>query len=152
MFNVVLFQPEIPQNTGNIGRLCVGTNCTLHLIKPLGFSLEDKYMKRAGLDYWQHLTLKVYENFDDFLEQNKPKRFFFYSKKTNTPYWEEKYQKGDYFVFGRETKGLPDELMEKYKDKLKTIPMLGKTRSLNLSNSVSIVVYEALRQVLSNNL
>jgi tRNA (cytidine/uridine-2'-O-)-methyltransferase len=150
MFNVVLFQPEIPQNTGNIGRLCVGTTCTLHLIKPLGFSLEDKYMKRAGLDYWQHLTFKIYENFDDFLTKNNPQRIFFLSKKTDKPYWDEKYKKGDYFVFGRETKGLPDEIMEKYKNKLRTIPMLGKTRSLNLSNSVSIVVYEALRQIITD--
>lgn len=150
MFNVVLFQPEIPQNTGNIGRLCVGSNCALHLIKPLGFSLDDKHMKRAGLDYWQHLTFKVYENFQDFIDKNKPERIFFFSKKTDKAYWDVKYQKGDYFVFGRETKGLSDEIMEQFKNNLLTIPMPGKTRSLNLSNSVSVIVYEAMRQINKN--
>lgn len=148
MFNVVLFRPEIPQNTGNIGRLCVGAKCKLHLIKPLGFSLDDKHMKRAGLDYWKHLEYEVYEDFEDFLTKNNPERIFFFSKKTDKPYWDESFKKDDYFVFGRETKGLSDEIMEKYKNHLLKIPMIGETRSLNLANSVSVIVYEALRQVL----
>jgi len=147
MFNVVLYQPEIPQNTGNIGRLCVGSNCILHLIKPLGFSLEDKYMKRAGLDYWQHLELKVYDNYEDFLDQNKNARIFYFSKKTDKPYWDESFKENDFFVFGRETKGLTDEILKTNKDTLLTIPMPGKTRSLNLANSVSVIVYEAMRQI-----
>jgi len=147
MFNIVLFEPEIPQNTGNIGRLCVGLDATLHLIEPLGFSLEDKYMKRAGLDYWKHLNLKVYKNYSDFLEKNKPERIFYFSKKAEKIYWDAEFEKGDFLVFGKETLGLPDEIVYNPDNLVYKIPMLGKTRSLNLSNSVAIVSYEALRQV-----
>ncbi len=147
MFNIVLFEPEIPQNTGNIGRLCVGLNAVLHLIEPLGFSLEDKYMKRAGLDYWKHLTFKVHKNYSSFLECEKPERIFFFSKKAKKIYWEEEFRRGDYFVFGKETLGLPEEIVFNPENKSLKIPMLGKTRSLNLSNSVAVVAYEALRQI-----
>ncbi len=147
MFNIVLYEPEIPQNTGNIGRLCVGLEATLHLIEPLGFSLEDKYMKRAGLDYWKHLDLKVYKNYGDFLAKNNPSRIFFFSKKAEKVYWEANFKKGDYLVFGKETLGLPEEIVFNPENRVYKIPMIGKTRSLNLSNSVAIVAYEAFRQV-----
>ena len=147
MFNIVLYEPEIPQNTGNIGRLCVGLDSTLHLIKPLGFSLEDKYMKRAGLDYWKYLELKVYEDFSRFLEENRPERIFYFSKKAEKIYWEGEFDRGDFFVFGKETLGLPEEIVFNPANRVFKIPMIGKTRSLNLSNSVAIVCYEALRQV-----
>ncbi len=147
MFNIVLYEPEIPQNTGNIGRLCVGLDATLHLIEPLGFSLEDKYMKRAGLDYWKHLDLKVYKNYGDFLAKNNPSRIFFFSKKAEKVYWEANFKKGDYLVFGKETLGLPEEIVFNPENRVYKIPMIGKTRSLNLSNSVAIVAYEAFRQV-----
>ncbi len=147
MFNIVLYEPEIPQNTGNIGRLCVGLDATLHLIEPLGFSLEDKYMKRAGLDYWKHLDLKVYKNYGDFLAKNNPSRIFFFSKKAEKVYWEANFKKGDYLVFGKETLGLPEEIIFNPENRVYKIPMIGKTRSLNLSNSVAIVAYEAFRQV-----
>ncbi len=147
MFNIVLFQPEIPQNTGNIGRLCVGLGATLHLIKPLGFSLEDRYLKRAGLDYWKYLKLNVYEDYSSFFKKNKPARIFYFSKKANEIYWNAQYDKGDFLVFGRETTGLPDWILFNSKNNVFRIPMPGKTRSLNLSNSVAIVAYEAFRQV-----
>ncbi len=147
MFNIVLYEPEIPQNTGNIGRLCVGLDATLHLIKPLGFSLEDKYMKRAGLDYWKYLDLKVYEDFNDFLRKNNPERIFYFSKKAEKIYWEGEYKRGDFLVFGKETLGLPEEIVFNPENRVYKIPMIGKTRSLNLSNSVAIVAYEAFRQV-----
>ncbi|BBB32090.1 tRNA (cytidine/uridine-2'-O-)-methyltransferase [Thermotomaculum hydrothermale] len=147
MFNIVLYEPEIPQNTGNIGRLCVGLNAVLHLIEPLGFSLEDKYMKRAGLDYWKYLDLKIYKNFDEFLKKNNPERIFYFSKKVEKPYWEGRFEKGDFLVFGKETMGLPEKIVFNPENKVYKIPMVGKTRSLNLSNSVAIVAYEAFRQV-----
>ncbi len=147
MFNIVLYEPEIPQNTGNIGRLCVGLDSTLHLIKPLGFSLEDKYMKRAGLDYWKYLKLQVYEDFNDFLRKNNPVRIFYFSKKAEKIYWQGDFEKGDFLVFGKETLGLPEEIVFNPENKVYKIPMIGKTRSLNLSNSVAIVAYEAFRQV-----
>ncbi len=147
MFNIVLFEPEIPQNTGNIGRLCVGLDATLHLIEPLGFSLEDKYLKRAGLDYWKYLNLRVYKNFEEFYRKNNPERIFYFSKKAKKLYWDVDYQRGDFLVFGKETLGLPEEIVFNENNRVYKIPMIGKTRSLNLSNSVAIVTYEAFRQV-----
>ena len=146
-FNIVLVAPEIPQNTGTIGRLAVATDATLHLIEPLGFSLEDKYVKRAGMDYWQYLDLHIYNNGEEFLEKNTPQRLFFFSTKGEKCYWNTSYKEHDYLVFGRESAGLPPEFYSRYADDLRTIPMPGKfNRSLNLANSVSIVLYEAMRQ------
>ena len=146
-FNIVLVAPEIPQNTGTIGRLAVATDATLHLIEPLGFSLEDKYVKRAGMDYWQHLDLHIYKNWEEFLEKNRPERLFFFSTKGEKRYWDTEYKEHDYLVFGRESAGLPLEFYTTYAEQLRTIPMPGKlNRSLNLANSVSIVFYEAMRQ------
>ena len=148
MNHVVLYQPEIPQNTGNIARTCVGTGTPLHLIKPYGFSLEDKYVKRAGLDYWKDLELYEYESIEEFFEQNQG-NFYMISKFGKQNFSDMDYsdrKEAHYFVFGRETSGLPDELKDKYKDTLMRTPMTEKVRSLNLSNTVGILVYEALRQ------
>lgn len=147
MINIVLYQPQIPPNTGNVARLCVGTLNHLHLVGPMGFSIDDKQLKRAGLDYWKDLTLSTYENFEQFMTQQKPLRIFFYSKKVSRPYTQVQYQDGDYLVFGAETFGLPDDILHQYQDQCYTIPMDGPIRSLNLSTSVGIVVYEALRQI-----
>lgn len=145
-FNVVLVMPEIPQNTGTIGRLCVATDTALHLIKPLGYSLDDKYVKRAGMDYWQYLDLTIYENFAEFLERNRPQKMYFVSTRGKKAHWDIPYRPGDFLVFGRESSGLPPEFYETYQDDLITIPMPGKFhRSLNLANAVSIVLYEAMR-------
>ncbi len=145
--NIVLVEPEIPQNTGNISRTCAATGCHLHLIKPLGFSLADKYLKRAGLDYWSLMTYTVYENFADFLEKNPGANCYFASTKAAHSYCEVQYKPDDYLVFGRETKGLPEELLRNNYDRCIRIPMRQEARSLNLSNSVAIVLYEALRQL-----
>ncbi len=145
--NVVLYQPQIPPNTGNIARLCVATNSHLHLIRPLGFSTDDATLKRAGLDYWEHLTIDYYENWKDFLSRRGAGSLYFYSKKAKIPYTVPQYQKDDFLVFGSETNGLPDEMLERYADSLYTIPMWGPTRSINLATSVGIVLYEGLRQV-----
>lgn len=144
--NIVLYEPEIHSNTGNISRTCAITGTVLHLIKPLGFSLEDKYLKRAGLDYWEHLDLRIYENYDDFLDKNKGGRCFFLSTKGERAYTDVAYQENDYLVFGPETRGLPMELMEKNWQNVCKIPMGENYRSLNLSNAAAIVLYEALRQ------
>ncbi|PJB79531.1 MAG: tRNA (uridine(34)/cytosine(34)/5-carboxymethylaminomethyluridine(34)-2'-O)-methyltransferase TrmL [Acidobacteria bacterium CG_4_9_14_3_um_filter_49_7] len=146
-FHVVLVEPEIPQNTGNIGRLCVGANCSLHLVQPLGFSLEDRYMKRAGLDYWKHLEWHLHNSFEEFLEKVNPKHFYFFSKKAAKGYWDVSFQQGDALVFGKETLGLPESLIEQYPEKSLKIPMPGKTRSINLANSVAVAVYEGMRQL-----
>ncbi len=145
---VVLFEPEIPPNTGNIGRLCVATNTPLHLIKPLGFSLKDKYLKRAGLDYWPYLKLYVWDNFESFLNhtQASPKRLIFTSKRAKTMIYEINFRGDEFLVFGPETRGLPESLLSKYPINV-SIPMWGKTRSLNLASSVAVCVYEAYRQV-----
>lgn len=146
-FNIVLFQPEIPQNTGTIGRLAVSTNCRLHLIEPLGFSLEDKYLKRAGLDYWQHLAPSIHASWEEFLEAEHPERMFFISTHGEKNFFDAEYKLGDYLVFGRESAGLPKEFYEKYQDDMWLIPMPGEhSRSLNLANAVSITLYEAMRQ------
>lgn len=145
-FNIVLVEPEIPQNTGNISRTCAVTDCSLHLIKPLGFSIEEKHLKRAGLDYWQYLDLHVYENLDDFFNKNPNGDFYYFSTKAPKRYTDVSYPDGAFLIFGKETKGLPEELLEKNLSKCVRIPMKGELRSLNLSNSVAIAVYEALRQ------
>ncbi len=147
MFNVVLVAPEIPQNTGNIGRLCVSTDTKLHLIKPLGFLLEDKYLKRSGMDYWEHLDVQIYETWDEFLALAKPERMFFLSTKTTKSFWQVEFNPNDFLVFGNEGHGLPPEFYERYQDQLLTIPMTGKFhRSFNLANSVAITLFEAIRQ------
>lgn len=144
--NIVLYEPEIHSNTGNIARTCAITGTTLHLIKPLGFSLEDKYLKRAGLDYWEHLDLKIYENYDEFLGKNKDGVLYFLSTKGEVSYTEKEYSDDDYLVFGPETRGLPINIMEPHWENVCKIPMGEKFRSLNLSNAAAIVLYEALRQ------
>ncbi|MGN0849032.1 MAG: tRNA (cytidine(34)-2'-O)-methyltransferase [Victivallaceae bacterium] len=147
MFNIVLVAPEIPQNTGNIGRLCVSTDTRLHLIKPLGFSLEDKYLKRSGMDYWQHLDLHIYEDWSNFITEAKPERMYFLSTKGSKSFWDVHYEDGDFLVFGNEGHGLPVEFYQRYADQLITIPMPGKFhRSFNLANSAAIALFEALRQ------
>lgn len=146
-FNITLFQPEIPQNTGSIGRLCVSTGCKLHLIEPLGFSLEDKYLKRAGMDYWNKLDYTVYPEWERFLEANPNAVLHFFSTHGTTSFYDAEYSIGDYLVFGRESAGLPEEFYEKYSDRMRIIPMPGEFfRSINLANSVSIALYEAMRQ------
>ena len=147
MFNVVLLNPQIPPNTGNIGRICVNTNSRLHLIKPLGFDIDEKSVKRAGLDYWKKLDLVVWDSLDDFLKENNNfDRFFFATTKSKRPYFEVEYKNGDFLIFGSETKGLPMELMQKNWENAITIPMCKNGRSLNLAVSVGIVLYEAIRQ------
>jgi tRNA (cytidine/uridine-2'-O-)-methyltransferase len=146
MFNVVLVAPQIPQNTGNIGRLCVCTDTVLHLVRPLGFSLDEKYIRRSGMDYWNHLELNVYDSFDELLEVMSDSDFYFFSTKTERTYLECPYKKGDFLIFGNEGAGLPQYMYKKYPEKLYTIPMPGKYgRSLNLANSVAIVLYQALQ-------
>ena len=146
MFNVVLVEPEIPPNTGNVGRLCLATQSTLHLVKPLGFSLEDRQLKRAGLDYWDEVDLQLWDSFDD-LQGAQPSnaRYFFVTTKTKRAYSEARFQRNDFIVFGRETKGLPENLLAANIDDCITIPMHG-TRSLNLATAVAIVLFEAVRQ------
>ena len=143
--HIVLVYPEIPQNTGNIARTCAATGSTLHLIKPLGFSLEDKYLKRAGLDYWNMMTYHVYEGFEELLARYPDARMHFLSTKAPRSYTEATYQPDDFLVFGCETHGLPETLLSKVYDRSVRIPMIPGARSLNLSNSVAIVLYEALR-------
>ena len=146
-FNIVLFAPEIPQNTGTIGRLAVSTSSKLHLIEPLGFSLEDKFLKRAGLDYWQHLSPSIHKDWASFLTAENPRRLFFMSTHGEKNFLDAEYQLGDYLVFGRESAGLPPEFYDSYREDMWKIPMPGKfSRSLNLANAVSIVLYEAMRQ------
>jgi len=146
--NIVLFQPEIPQNTGNIGRTCVLTNCKLHLIKPLGFSLEEKQLKRAGLDYWPYLDLEIHESYEAFIEKYKGSTFYYSTTKASKLYSEVEYKEGDFIIFGRESSGLPDNVRDNNLEKCMRVPMINSTtRSLNLSNTVAIVTYEALRQL-----
>ena len=145
---MVLIEPEIPNNTGSIGRTCVGTACKLHLVGKLGFDISDKAVKRAGLDYWENLDLKHHRNYQDFLEQVEDKRrVFYFSKKASKSFFEVTYQKGDFFVFGKETVGLDESLLREVEAQTVRIPLWGPIRSLNLSNAVSIVIYEAMRQV-----
>ena len=144
--NIVLYQPEMPYNTGNIGRSCVITNTTLHLIKPLGFSLDDKAVKRAGLDYWKYVKVKVWESFEDFLSNKGDGKIYFATTKITKKYTDVTYNENDYIMFGPESRGIPEEILNKYKEDNITIPMLKIGRSLNLSNSAAIILYEALRQ------
>ena len=146
MFNIVLVEPEIPQNTGNIARTCAATGSKLHIVKPMGFEIDDRKLKRAGLDYWHLLGVKYYENLDDFFETNKGGRFFYSTTKGLNRYSDICYKNGDFFLFGKETKGLPEKLLYDNRDFCIRIPMIDEARSLNLSNSVAIVVYEALKQ------
>lgn len=145
--NIVLHEPEIPGNTGNIGRTCVATNTALHLIKPLGFEITDKTVKRAGMDYWQHLELYVYEDFNDFISKNPNVRIYMAITKARKAYTEVEYKEDDFIMFGRESAGIPEEILVKYEETSIRIPMVGETRSLNLSSSAAIVLYEALRQL-----
>lgn len=148
MFNIVLLNPQIPQNTGSIGRICVNTNSSLHLIKPMCFELDDKMIKRAGLDYWSLLDLHVYENLDEFLSLHEKNidRFFFATTKSKKPYFDAKFKKGDYLFFGGESTGLPMEFMQKNWENAITIPFGQNGRSLNQSVAVGIVLYDAIRQ------
>ncbi len=145
-FNIVLVEPEIAQNTGNIARTCAATGARLHLVKPLGFAIDDKSLKRAGLDYWHLLDVTVYENLDEFFERNKGGNMWYLTTKGSKRYDQAPLKDGDYFLFGKETKGLPEDLLHDNYDKAIRIPMIADARSLNLSNSVAIVVYEAIRQ------
>ncbi len=147
MFNIVLVEPEIPNNTGNIGRTCLGTGCKLHLIDPLGFEISDSKLKRAGLDYWEKLNWSRHTSFKDW-QKIVPdfNRAFFFSKKATRPYYNVDYRPGDWLVFGKETKGLSDEILSQHGAQAVQIPMYGPIRSLNLSNAVAVAVYEALRQ------
>ena len=144
--NIVLLEPEIPANTGNIGRTCVATGTSLHLIEPLGFHLDEKSIKRAGMDYWSKLDVKRYINYAEFLEINKPKRIYMATTKAHKTYTDVQFEEDDYILFGKESAGIPEELLVENEENCIRIPMLGETRSLNLSNSVAIVLYEALRQ------
>lgn len=146
MFNIVLVEPEIPQNTGNIARTCAATGCTLHLVKPLGFEISDKYLKRAGLDYWQYVDVKIWENIEELFAAYPEGTFYYFTTKGRHRYDEPRYKKGDFLVFGKETRGLPEELLIQHEESCVRIPMLGDLRSLNLSNSAAIAVYEGLRQ------
>ncbi|MCT4563009.1 MAG: tRNA (uridine(34)/cytosine(34)/5-carboxymethylaminomethyluridine(34)-2'-O)-methyltransferase TrmL [Maledivibacter sp.] len=147
--NLVLYQPEIPQNTGNIARTCAITGSRLHLIKPLGFSIDNKHLKRAGLDYWNLLDISIYENIEELFSKYPEGNFYISTTKARKNYSDVKYVDESFIIFGRETAGLPKEIHEKFKETSIKIPMINnpKARSLNLSNSVSIVVYEALRQL-----
>lgn len=144
--NIVLFEPEIPQNTGNIGRTCVATGTRLHLIEPLGFWLDEKSLKRAGMDYWKDLDVTTYVNFQDFLERNPGARIYMASTKALNLYSDVTYEDGCYIMFGKESGGIPEEILYHHREDAIRIPMNENIRSLNLSNSVAIVLYEALRQ------
>jgi tRNA (cytidine/uridine-2'-O-)-methyltransferase len=147
MFNIVLVHPQIPNNTGSIGRLCVNTGSTLHLIKPLGFDITEKAVRRAGLDYWHKLQLHVWESLEEFLEAHPDRsRFFFATTKTKQPYFEAVFQEGDYLFFGSETEGIPPELLASHPQQCMTIPMTKEGRSLNLAVSSGIILYEAIKQ------
>ena len=144
--NIVLLNPEIPYNTGNIGRNSVLTNTKLHLIKPLGFSLYEKQLKRAGLDYWHLVDLVVWESYEEFVEANKGARIFYATTKTKQRYSDIEFKENDFVMFGPESRGIPEEILNAHKENCITIPMIDMGRSLNLSNSAAIILYEALRQ------
>ena len=146
MFNIVLVEPEIPQNTGNIARTCAATGCALHLIKPLGFTISDKHLKRAGLDYWHLVNVYVYEDLQELFAKYPDARYFFFTTKARMRHTDAAYREGDFLVFGKETKGLDEELLLAHPDECVRIPMIGSARSLNLSNAAAVAVYEALRQ------
>lgn len=144
--NIVLFEPEIPANTGNIGRTCVATGTRLHLIEPLGFRLDEKSLKRAGMDYWKDLDVTTYINYEDFLERNPGARIYMATTKAKQVYTEVHYEPDCYIMFGKESAGIPEEILVENQETAVRIPMIGDIRSLNLGNSVAIVLYEALRQ------
>lgn len=144
--NIVLHEPEMPANTGNIGRTCVAAGARLHLIEPLGFSLDEKMLKRAGLDYWDKLDVTVYKNYDEFLDKNPGARIYMATTKAPQTYTQVHYEADCYIMFGKESAGIPEEILVDHQDTSIRIPMIGDIRSLNLSNSVAIVLYEALRQ------
>lgn len=154
MFNVVLVEPRIPQNTGNIARTCAATGCGLHIVKPMAFEIDDKKMKRAGLDYWELLNVQIYENLDDFFEKtaHTGARYHYATTKAPHVYTEAKFQDNDFLLFGREDAGLPEELLYAHEERCIRIPMIPDARSLNLSNAVAVVVYEAMRQIGFDNL
>lgn len=146
-FNIVLVEPEIPPNTGSIARLCGATNTILHLVHPLGFSTDDKHLKRAGLDYWKFVDIRYWDSFDAFLEAQDENKLFFLTTKTNKPYTDAVFKKGDFLIFGKETKGLPENILDLYADRCFTLPMENPNiRSLNLAMTAGIVLYEALRK------
>jgi tRNA (cytidine/uridine-2'-O-)-methyltransferase len=148
MFNLVFFEPEIPQNTGAAGRLCLATGSTLHLIKPLGFSLDDKAVRRAGLDYWKEVPLKVWDSLPDLQAAHPDSRFWLLSTKASRTHWDASFQEGDFFIFGPESRGLPESLLSEHPDETLKIPMqVSSTRSLNVATSAAIVLYEAWRQI-----
>ena len=147
MLNIVLVEPEIPQNCGNIARTCAATGCCLHLVKPLGFDISEKAVRRAGLDYWHMVDVRVYENLDDFFQKNQIGELWCLSTKAPRSYTEAQYHDGCYLFFGKETKGLPEDFLEAHRDACVRIPMRSEARSLNLSNAVAITVFEALRQL-----
>jgi tRNA (cytidine/uridine-2'-O-)-methyltransferase len=150
-FRIVLIEPEIPQNTGNIGRTCVATCSELHLVGELGFTIDDKQVKRAGLDYWPHLKLFRHSSYADWFKQvEDPSRVFFFTTKTTQIYTDAQFRKGDWLVFGKETKGLAPEILQKFPKQNLTIPIIGPARSLNLATAVAIVAYEGIRQVHGN--
>ena len=144
--NIVLYEPEIPSNTGNIRRTCVATGTRLHLIEPLGFRLNEKAIKRAGMDYWSDLDVTTYVNYEEFLEKNPGAKIYMATTKSRQTYTEVYYEPDCYIMFGKESAGIPEEILVNHPDTCVRIPMIGETRSLNLSNSVAIVLYEALRQ------
>ena len=151
MFNLVLVHPQIPNNTGAIGRLCVNAGASLHLIKPIGFDIDEKAVRRAGLDYWDKLDLHVWESLDEFFEKNSiTDNAYFATTKTDRPYFEAKFKEGDYIFFGSETAGIPEDVLSRYKDQNITIPMTKDGRSLNLAISTGIVLYDAIRQNYAN--
>lgn len=145
-FNIVLYEPEIPSNTGNIGRTCVATGTKLHLIEPLGFRLDEKSIRRAGMDYWNELDLETYINWADFCKKNPDAKIYMATTKGRQVYTEVSYESGCFLMFGKESAGIPEEILKANPDACVRIPMLGETRSLNLANSAAIVLYEALRQ------
>ena len=144
--NLVLYQPEIPQNTGNIARTCAVTGANLHLIKPMGFSISSKYLKRAGLDYWHHINIKVHNCLDDFLREHGSEKLFFVSTKGEKYYTDIRYPEGGFIILGSETSGIPEKILSKFKEDVIRIPMLEGRRSLNLSSAAAVVLYESLRQ------
>lgn len=146
-FHIVLVEPEIPPNTGSIARLCGATNSVLHLVHPLGFSTSDKHLKRAGLDYWRFVDIRYWDNFESFLECQTEEQLYFFTTKVSRCYTEARFQPGDFLIFGKETKGLPADILQSYQDRCYTLPMVNDNiRSLNLAMTAGIVLYEALRQ------
>jgi tRNA (cytidine/uridine-2'-O-)-methyltransferase len=146
-FNIVLVEPEIPPNTGSIARLCGATDSVLHLVHPLGFSTDDRHMKRAGLDYWQYVNIVHWNNLEEFLQAQDERRLFFFTTKVSSPYFSARYTPGDFLIFGKETKGIPGDILGLYNDRCYTLPMQNSNiRSLNLAMTAGIVLYEAIRQ------